>query len=357
MSVYKRFPEIIEAARKAFAGEKTYFSLISGDSLDKISFYGIKNPQILRDLDEKYEITEDLTISNILILNNHGLDNSYLWHLIDKSGFSGTRIIWCRDNHLGEIANLRSVIEADFVIPAHSGCSNYLLNARSVRGPTVPWQMLYETAEMATRLRQTLGSPRQTRVFGGYMSYGFAKRTNFLSGLSQHADIFDIKLNSREKQDTEYFKMSREDILNQWLSYKTSIAVPINGDLSPRIAMGLCAGQTVLVSDEIQDLDMVFPPSLRNELGIFKFSPSAGIEELKSIARQAVQVFDEEGREGVLKRHAYAMENHTNERRIHTILQSVEKIADGRLAVVMQAYPDGVGMTVDYGNPDIRIAL
>jgi hypothetical protein len=265
---------------------------------------------------------------DVLILTAHGKDYSkQLWGLRQKAPHI-LIAVWLWDNHLGSVNNLRMSVAADYVFASHHYKADYLANPVSVMGHHVPLcSAQWSVAEAARIFRTGIGAPRSNKLLVNYVDYPFSWRSPLLKKLKSdfpEADVLLMDPNDR----TRYFEKTREERAQEWLSYKTTIILPVDKDISTRVFDGLLAGQVILVPDQIVDFDDVVPPDVQQRLGIVRL-PDYEITTIARCAEQALRLYDEGGEAAAVARHTYALENHMLVHRIKSMLENIRSVANG----------------------------
>jgi len=130
-----------------------------------------------------------------------------------------------------------------------------------------------------------------------------------------------------------YFGLSKTDQVREWCFYKTSVVIPVSADLSTRLFDALACGQLPIVSDVVMDLDRVISPDIQRSLPILKFR-AGDFQSLRTMHAEAIRRFDEGGARAARGRHRYAMENHTLENRVASIVTTITSLSGLRAVAV-----------------------
>jgi hypothetical protein len=233
---------------------------------------------------------------------------------------------WFWDNHHHLFENVEVAELLDVVLPGHAFASSYLRNDRAVEGASIPLCVSqWSRREAAGFYKAMAGRPRTEKLYGGFVSYAFAKKRDALIESLIERGCDGVKL-LQENNLRRYFGLPPEDRFRDWMEHKVSICLPLAGDLSQRLFDALITGQVPIVPDDIRDLDLVIPPDEQARLPIVRFT-SYDPEEAMSAHRRALELFDRDGEEGAARRHAYARDRHTFPVRIRAVLEALETLS------------------------------
>ncbi|HEX6978881.1 MAG TPA: hypothetical protein VF342_06240 [Alphaproteobacteria bacterium] len=261
--------------------------------------------------------------ADVLILTAHGSNLAgYAWNLRLK-GFAGVMAGWFWNNHLAHAENLHTALAFDFVFASHNYARGVITNPVSILGGHVPACCAqWTTSELLDATTAAVSAERSDRLFCPYVAYGFSARTEFLRALE--AAMLDAEVLLMPADDRQrYFGKSRAERLREWLGYKCSLVLPIDRDVSTRLFDALAAGQTVVVTQPIADLDAVIPPVVQQRLGIFQV-PDRSVAAIQDAHRQALSHFDQRGADGIMERREYVMQNHMLRNRVQTMISRIE---------------------------------
>ena len=233
-------------------------------------------------------------------------------------------VLWIWDNHIAENFHRQAAGLADVVIPAHAfnvgylcGPMNIVLPAVSI--PSVQWnratvETVFETESFGDRLDS---------LYGPYFTYKEYPEREFLLRKCLEQNVSDaIKLRNGNDNRDDFFSMSSADRLREWMTYKTSVCLPLKRDLSSRLFDALVAGQVPIAPTRIHDLDLVIAPEVQAWLPIVRFDEYT-VEAVSAAHREALRRFDAEGAAGVLRRNKYAVENHLAANRLAQVLEAI----------------------------------
>lgn len=230
---------------------------------------------------------------------------------------------WFWDNHHTPFENHRVAERLDVACAGHAFAAAYLANDAALSLAPVPLCVTQWSAREAAALFARHGdAPRGDDLYGGFVSYAFAPERDGLVSQLIEAGERGLALIPEADAGAGYFARSPEDRFRAWCGHKTSLVLPLADDVSQRLFDALLTGQVPVVPRDLPDLDRLFDAETAAALPMVAFGRRT-VEDVRAAAAEAVAAFDREGTPGTLRRHAHALENHTFERRIETILQAV----------------------------------
>lgn len=222
---------------------------------------------------------------------------------------------WFWDNHHNLFDNHDVASLLDVVIPGHLFASAYLRNTHALHLDHTPLCVTqWSRSEARYHYQTSAMRPRSNELYGGFVRYNFAERRNHLIAeliASGMPAIYFLDEGALEP----YFGLSQGDRFAQWCSYKTSLCLPLHGDISQRLFDALLAGHAPVVSPDLHDLDAVIPPALRERLSIVVMRDNSP-EAVREAHARAIELFNQCGPGGISLRHRYALEHHTMPARI-----------------------------------------
>ena len=277
---------------------------------------------------------------DVLIITDHGTDLlAPIWNL-RRTRPDAVCLLWLWDNHLKYQNNFRSAVAADGYFASHGFCMDYLLNPYSARLGHLPMGCAqWNAAEIGAALASA--RPRSDKFLAAYVEYEFSPRHRFLQGL---ANIPEAALLLMAPQDiSRYFGQSKAQQLAEWCSYKTSVVVPVERDLSTRLFDALACGQIPLVSDAVVDLDRVIPPELQASLPILRFR-DGDTGALLAAHAEAIRRFDAEGEAGIRRRHHFVASGHMLQHRLAAMLAVLVALDQGQAGIAY--HPASGGLTL-----------
>ena len=262
-----------------------------------------------------------------LVVYASGIDpgQSEIAGVIKASGSGCTIAAWHFDNHHSYLWNVRLAAEADASFPAHVTARDYLARwARSgLCGPIVPLCVTqWPRHELARLYADERGEGRADVLSGRFAYYPIARRRNRLvEEVRRQWPAAEFSLGFRFLQD--YHMQSPRDRFLSWRRYKSSLVLPVLGDLSNRFFDALAAGQVPIVPRDILDFDRVIPPDEQASLPVVRLEEYT-VDALRAAHAAALAAFDRGGEAKALERHRYALERHMLAHRIRDIVAAVE---------------------------------
>jgi len=268
-----------------------------------------------------YDNADSLPVekNDLLIYLVHLYGEAASLRKLRDAGHDGPVIGWFWDNHHHVFENVKAAVDLDVALPGHAFAGHYLRSTRYLHARPVPLCVTQWTAREAAGFFEKVGCRDRTDdLYGGFVRYQFAEKRNRLidSLIAQRMrGIYCLQ----ESDLGRYFGLSLSDRFAQWASHKTSLCLPLGGDLSQRLFDALLTGQVPIVAPDIYDLDSVISPQLQASLPIVKlasYTPAAVSEARDSAIRQ----FDSQGNDGAVRRHRFALENHTFHARVRELV-------------------------------------
>lgn len=324
--------EVIKKCNK-FIQSKAKSILILSKRLNRI-FSDQQQNEIINYFKNNYTInfSGDLKLIDpdsvdVLILLCHQLNEVDIIHQMRNRGFSGLIVSWFWDNHHHTFRDIDVAQESDICIPGHGFSTGHLISQNNIlwKDP-IPMCTTQWTKTEAQQFFAEYGyRTRLNNLYGGFTHYIFSqKRNEFLKQIIKGFPEHYIQLIEPEREQ-EYFGLMPQQKFEQWSSYKTSLCVPINQDLSQRFFDALLCGQIPIITPDIVDLDRLIPRSLQDNLPVVRLQ-GYDLDSLKVAYREAINRFDAEGLEGMDRRHLFALNNHLFVNRINTILEVIQEI-------------------------------
>lgn len=240
-------------------------------------------------------------------------------------GFDGPIVGWFWDNHHHLFANFDVAERLDIIVPGHHFARHYLSNRDAIGGPSLPL-CITQWSEREARgfWAEYEDCPRSDALYGGFVRYAFASKRNTLIEKLIGAG-FDGVYFLPEGYLQRYFGLSLRERFREWASHKASIIVPLAGDLSQRLFDSLLAGQVPIVPRDVMDLDSVVSPELQKMLPIIRFD-KYDVDSVRDAYAEAIAAFDGGGTAGARARHLFALEGHTFNARILTLLEQLQDL-------------------------------
>jgi hypothetical protein len=268
---------------------------------------------------------------DILIVTAHGTDiSASFWGLRKKLSRDTIIAMWLWDNHISCIQSLRMSLAADFVFPSHRYQASYLLNPISVLALHVPaCSAQWSRSEAAQLFSRARSNPRKNKALANYVVYPFSWRSDLLKRLQAEVSEVEAFLMTPDNR-ARYFSKSSVGRLNEWLSYKTAIILPVDRDVSTRVFDALLAGLVPLVPEMVADFDDVIPPPDQKRLGIVRL-PDFELSTIRAAIAEALRIYDQSGADGASSRHNYALNNHMLVHRVAAMLERIKQVGKGEL--------------------------
>jgi hypothetical protein len=242
------------------------------------------------------------------------------------SGFTGPIIGWFWDNHHHLFANFDVAEKVDITAPGHHFARQYLRNRDAISGSSLPLCVTqWSQREAQAFWQENEARPRRDTLYGGFVRYVFANKRNALIEkliLSGFDGVYFLE----EGYLQRYFGLPLRDRFREWASYKVSITLPLAGDLSQRLFDALLTGQVPIVPRDVLDLDSVIPPDLQQALPIIRFE-KYDIDSVREAYSRGIAAFDQGGAAGARARHQFALEQHTFNTRILSLLGQLGHLA------------------------------
>lgn len=346
----ERFSEIHEKVKAVFLKDR--FSIMSLRGVEGLTGApgGIWHDFETDDwnVSGRVRLAENFAEADMIILNIGGENVEGVRDYLERRGFKGVLCFWLHDNHVAHQANQKSVVEGDIYFSSHYGAEHedYILNERSVAAPILPaCYRNISTEIVGDIMRRYEGFPRISKAVAPYFLYESSARTNYLKkvvGASSEVVCFYTK--SSERIGKYYSAISDEEKAIRWFSFKSSIVVPLNMDLSIRFFDGLMWGHTVIVPDHLPAFDHVIDIETAERLGVVRYDMSRGIQAIDEAVNKAIAVFDQGGSEGAMKRHDFVTSNHLYTHRVRALLAFLMDFATGNTVNTVVRTHSGWGM-------------
>lgn len=261
---------------------------------------------------------------DVLIATSHSSDNSeFLWSL-RRAAPKALVTVWLWDNHIGGMRNLKTALACDLLFASHLYVTEYLVNPLSLLASHVPACAAQWTIQEARSVYQAHeGRARRDKLLVNYVDYDLSWRSELFKRVKNEiaqAEVLLMPVGDRSR----YFGKSPAERFSEWLSYKATLIVPVEQDLSTRVFDALLAGQVIVVPTMIKDFDAVISPEAQRGLGIIKL-PDFKMKTIRDAAAQAIAIWTFTGEAGARARHDYVLNNHMLVHRIGRILQTLRQ--------------------------------
>jgi len=287
----------------------------------------------LRDIGKDF--ARDLRMStekpaNILIVRSSGWRESSL--LIGRHyRWADIVVVWMRCNAIAHDKNVHLAAASDVYFPAHGFDVDYLQSTPAIFGGVVPVCSDQWSIRQARLFFEQHGDMlRSDKLYGGFMEYvGVGEeREELIRACEQQLDtVLELRPSSA---DDRYMNLSAEGRFKDWCSHKVSLALPAKRDVACRLFDALLTGQVPIIPRDVHCLDQVISPELQEALPIVTFDEYS-VQSVGSALKQALNIFDRDGQEGIMRRHRYAIENHMPIHRVQSMMSTLRTFAEGEV--------------------------
>lgn len=285
---------------------------------------------------------EDLKNIDIAILTAHGNDLSPF--ILDIKSRNPNIILatWFWDNHLAHLDNYKTALVSDIFYPSHKYCKEYLINPCSPIGQDLPACTAQWAKNELDFKSVLLSTTRESKIFMNYVDYKFSGRTQVLSELRKFMPDAHVQVMSPENRD-RYFTLSAIQKYQEWCSYKSTLILPVDKDLSTRVFDALFAGQILIVPTVIEDFDSVISKEWQDELGIIRIK-DLNLGTIQFAARKAFEIFDKRGASGLLKRFEFVSQKHMLKNRVEDILKNIQLLSSASNSIKFGRISGSLGL-------------
>lgn len=228
--------------------------------------------------------------------------------------------LWSWDNHHQPVLNCKAAMVADAVFPAHWFAHEDMANAATLIAPHLPlcitqWSSIF----LSSMEERICAAQRCDKLYGGFFNHADAKERSILIENFRDAypneHVFTLGLDRR----STYFSYSQEQRLLDWSSHKVSLVLPLKNDISQRLFDALACGLIPIVPPEFPDLDLVVSRHDQHSLPIVRME-SYSVDGIAHAHANALKLFDQDGKQGVMRRHRFARNNHGLRNRIDQLV-------------------------------------
>ncbi len=234
------------------------------------------------------------------------------------------------DNHHALDMCILLSLCSDMVFPAHY---DYLalLNRYNpfVRGP-LPASSLQWSKIQARRFEPKLyAKSRQIDLSGGFTRYPqFPFRQSIVEKVMAQKVGESLELPS-ENTVQHHSVRSKEENWEVWASSKANLVVSTLTDLPHRFFDALLTGNIPLVPRYLQVFFSHFDFSQFSHMPVVWFD-YADLPDMTDKVAQAVAMFDAAGKNGIMQRHRFILDQHMLENRFETILDDVHQLLENK---------------------------
>ena len=209
--------------------------------------------------------------------------------------------IWDFDNHHWLDLSLPLASISDLYFPAHSEnlslLTQFSSNAREVvTVGSIQWNRAY----LESKSYVLFEAYRQESLSGRHIKYPpFIKRNKIVEMVSlHHKNVGFAEFNYHEKPP--------EERLSEWCSFKAHLTIPVLNDLPNRLFDALITGGIPIVPIELRPQIV----NLKYDEKDIVFFEVDEIDCISSRYRQAIENFDLDGMDGILRRNKLALSEH-----------------------------------------------
>ncbi|WP_293935685.1 hypothetical protein [Iodobacter sp.] len=218
---------------------------------------------------------------------------------------------WDWDNHHWLDVSTFLAAHSDIYSPAHHE-NLYLLSRYNwlTAGPVYCSCVQWSRQFLNQNLHGILNAERSAQPLGMHIPYArFSFRIQMISTLSQHYPSIGFSSHT-------FHGRSASDRLNEWTAHTAHWIAPVLNDVPIRIFDALISGGIPLVPASLRFL----PPvnTISREHIVF-YSP-ADIIAPQAVVEQANRLFNEGGRDGILARHQFALQQHHGDQSVRQML-------------------------------------
>lgn len=260
---------------------------------------------------------------DLFITNNNFLYKDYgrITEVLKSS--SCLSVCWHWDNHHMFEMNGMLVNSFDYIFPAHSNGSIALHDGTAILGQVVPCCVFqWSVDEAAEYFQKVSEGVRSDNLYGRFNSYPgrVGLRDIFLRDVKK--SIINNSVDVITYYENGWLNQSKLDRFEALAKYKIVLCNPIYNDVPARLYDALLVGAIPIIPYGLPDLDIAFNYQNQTSLPVIKYLPDS-IVSLQSACREAIQVFNSMGVEGVLKRNSLVVNNHMLIHRIARIINEV----------------------------------
>ncbi|MEX1108040.1 MAG: hypothetical protein WEC00_03930, partial [Dongiaceae bacterium] len=139
-----------------------------------------------------------------------------------------------------------------------------------------------------------------------------------------------------------YFALDAADRWRDWSQHKVGLVLPFDRDLSTRFFDSLLTGQVPILPTWCEDIDAVVPEPIQRALPVVRFG-EASVPAIEAAWREALARHNEEGADGVMRRHLFALENHHFGLRLPPIWAEIAALGAPDVDIALEASDGAVG--------------
>ncbi|MDZ4734717.1 MAG: hypothetical protein SGJ07_00070 [Rhodospirillaceae bacterium] len=280
---------------------------------------------------------------DVCLLCNRVTDDELLLKRVRERRLADFIAIWTWDNHHSRRRNLQIAALGDLVLPGHRFCDGYLKSPQTVLGAHVPLGTnQWSRARAASLFRQFRKAPRDDALHGGFIGWRIVpERATLVRACMEALDGHALRVLGSEGR-RGYFALDPADRWRDWSQHKVGLVLPFDRDLSTRFFDSLLTGQVPILPDWCEDIDTVVPEAIQRALPVVRFS-EASVPAIEAAWREALARYDEQGADGAMRRHLFALDNHHFGLRLPKIWSEIEALAAPDVEIAIEASDGGVG--------------
>lgn len=228
-------------------------------------------------------------------------------------------IAWDWDNHHWLELSTFLAAHSDVYAPAHHE-NLYLLSRYNwlIAGPLYCSSVQWPRKFLTEQLPRILVAERSDMPLGMHIPYSrFSFRIQMISTLNQHYPSIGFSSHS-------FHVRTPEDRLAEWCSHKTHWIAPVLNDVPIRIFDALVTGGIPIVPASLR----LLPPINAIPREHIAFYSPADIVNPKKLVERANNLFDDGGRDGMVVRHRFALQNHHGDASVRQMLNYAAEVLD-----------------------------
>ena len=261
----------------------------------------------------------NLIKNSIVIVNNNDTHVNGQTFLFEKFVTDSPTTLFCAwdwDNHhwLSLSCKLAGIV--DLYCPSHND-NLYVLSkfnetaCNVIPCATVQWSEQF----LLNNKHKILTSQRSNDLLGKHIPYNFFKyRMAVISKISEKFPYVGFS-------SAEFHNRNDEEKLQEWMSHKIHLIVPVLNDIPIRIFDAWSTGGIPLVPSTLE--------GHMNTLGIHDndifYYDNKDVLDMTDLVNNAIKIFDFEGEAGIKRRFEYGINNHHGNIRLQNLLKILTK--------------------------------
>jgi hypothetical protein len=248
-------------------------------------------------------------------------------------GVAPLSLVWMLDSQHSFEKNYHLAAASDIFFPGQAADAWRYKNPYSINGgPLHGCCLQWSRKESLAYFERAPRKERSSLLYGGFYDYGGigGKRNQLIRDCQKHFKAHALTLRPVSPEDP-YTLLSKEERFRDWMSYKASLALPIDEGLPCRTFDALLTGQVPIVPLDSREFDDIISMDLQKTLPVVRLEEYS-FEAVDAALAKANCLFDEGGLEGEERRHLYAAENHMEIHRLRKGVTSLKILAEAKLA-------------------------